>query len=685
MTVTPAANQSGTATITVSVSDGVASASDTFVLTVNAVNDAPTISDISDRTIARNGNTGPLAFTVGDVETAAGSLTVSGSSNDTTLVPNANIVFGGSGASRTVTVTPATGQTGTATITVTVSDGQLTASDTFVLTVVVNFTPTIGPLADQTAYVDQPVIIKLELSDVETPVTNLQLSLVTTNPSLFKPEDYEFHYFFVDGHRYLTMAGAFGQTGSGTNTVTVSDGVNSASTSFVMTVLPPPSGTVRFANTSPFTIPNVGAASPYPSVINVSGMTGGITKLELTVSRFGHEFTNDVNMLLVGPTGVGVVFLSHAGGGNLVTNVTFTVSDSAGFPFDPSFPIWSEVFRPTNYATSDFFPAPAPAGPYAPVAFSSFNGLAANGAWSLYVYDDVTPDHGVIAGWSLMVTTGTAPPTISTIADQSILVSTSTSAIPFTVGDPDTPVGNLAVSGSSSNTTLIPNGNIVFGGSGANRTVTVTPVANQTGSVTITVNVNDGISTTSTSFVVTVNPPFVGTRSFANAAAITIPDSGAGTPYPSVVIMLQWGASAGDNDSLMNSRFAVICGLTYNFLPFMILPLYASLERLDHSLIEAAGDLYATPIQTFWKVTWPLSLPGVVGGTLLTFIPAAGDFINSRLLGNTQTVMIGQVIDSEFLRVQDYSTAAALSFALMLLIVVIVAVYVRRAGTEELL
>ncbi len=140
-----------------------------------------------------------------------------------------------------------------------------------------------------------------------------------------------------------------------------------------------------------------------------------------------------------------------------------------------------------------------------------------------------------------------------------------------------------------------------------------------------------------------------------------------------------------NNDSLMSSRFALICGLTYNFLPFMILPLYANLERLDHSLVEAAGDLYATPVQTFWKVIWPLSLPGVVGGTLLTFIPAAGDFINSRLLGNTQTVMIGQVIDSEFLRVQDYSTAAALSFVLMLVIVVIVAVYVRRAGTEELI
>jgi len=147
--------------------------------------------------------------------------------------------------------------------------------------------------------------------------------------------------------------------------------------------------------------------------------------------------------------------------------------------------------------------------------------------------------------------------------------------------------------------------------------------------------------------------------------------------------LLQW-VHLTNNDSLMNSRFAVICGLTYNFLPFMILPLYASLERLDHRLLEASSDLYASPIRTFWRVTWPLSLPGVVGGTLLTFIPATGDFINSKLLGNTQTVMIGQVIDAEFLRVQDYSTAAALSFVLMFVIVVIVALYVRRAGTEEL-
>jgi spermidine/putrescine transport system permease protein len=139
-----------------------------------------------------------------------------------------------------------------------------------------------------------------------------------------------------------------------------------------------------------------------------------------------------------------------------------------------------------------------------------------------------------------------------------------------------------------------------------------------------------------------------------------------------------------NNDQLMASKFSVICGLTYNFLPFMTLPLYASLERVDQTLLEAAGDLYSSPFTAFRKITLPLSMPGLVAGTLLTFIPACGDYINSKLLGSTNTTMIGQVIDGQFLRVLDYPTAAALSFVLMITIVVLVAVYVRRAGTEEL-
>ena len=151
VTVTPAANQSGTTTIRITVSDGAATAFDEFVLTVAAVNDAPTISNIANRTVNEDTSTGAVAFTVGDVETAAGSLTLTRTSSNTALVPVANIVFGGSGANRTVTVTPAANQSGTATIRITVSDGTATAFDEFVLTVAaVNDAPTISNIANRT-------------------------------------------------------------------------------------------------------------------------------------------------------------------------------------------------------------------------------------------------------------------------------------------------------------------------------------------------------------------------------------------------------------------------------------------------------------------------------------------------------------------------------------------------------
>jgi spermidine/putrescine transport system permease protein len=141
----------------------------------------------------------------------------------------------------------------------------------------------------------------------------------------------------------------------------------------------------------------------------------------------------------------------------------------------------------------------------------------------------------------------------------------------------------------------------------------------------------------------------------------------------------------GADGRLLATSTAVVLGLTYNFLPFMVLPLYASLDRLDGRLLEAANDLYASPVRAFTKVTLPLSMPGVVAGTLLTFIPAAGDYINAELLGTPNEYMIGNVIDSAFLVRLDYPQAAALSFILMAVILAMVFVYVRRAGTDEVL
>jgi spermidine/putrescine transport system permease protein len=152
-----------------------------------------------------------------------------------------------------------------------------------------------------------------------------------------------------------------------------------------------------------------------------------------------------------------------------------------------------------------------------------------------------------------------------------------------------------------------------------------------------------------------------------------------------VVNTLQFLHILGPDGRLLATSVAVVTGLTYNFLPFMVLPLYASLEKVDPRLIEAASDLYANGFTAFRKVTLPLSMPGLVAGTLLTFIPAAGDYINAQLLGTPRQYMIGNVIDNTFLVQLDYPVAGACSVVLMLVIVAMVLVYVRRAGTEELL
>ena len=140
----------------------------------------------------------------------------------------------------------------------------------------------------------------------------------------------------------------------------------------------------------------------------------------------------------------------------------------------------------------------------------------------------------------------------------------------------------------------------------------------------------------------------------------------------------------GADGRLLATSVAVVAGITYNFLPFMVLPLYVSLEQIDGRLIEAATDLYASRPRAFLRVTLPLSLPGVFAGTLLTFIPAAGDFINAQLLGTPRQYMIGNVIQSKFFEITDYPQAAALSFVLMAAILAGVLVYARLLGTERL-
>ncbi len=151
-----------------------------------------------------------------------------------------------------------------------------------------------------------------------------------------------------------------------------------------------------------------------------------------------------------------------------------------------------------------------------------------------------------------------------------------------------------------------------------------------------------------------------------------------------VVDVLQTIGILGDDGRLLATSTAVVAGITYNFLPFMALPLYVSIEQIDRRLIEAAQDLYASRSRTFLRVTLPLSLPGVFAGTLLTFIPAVGDFINAQLLGTPRQFMVGNVVQSLFLQRGEYGQAAALSFIVMAAVLAMILVYTKVLGTERL-
>ena len=152
-----------------------------------------------------------------------------------------------------------------------------------------------------------------------------------------------------------------------------------------------------------------------------------------------------------------------------------------------------------------------------------------------------------------------------------------------------------------------------------------------------------------------------------------------------VVEVLKFLHIVGSDGRVLATAPAVVAGLIYNYLPFMVLPIYASLERLDTRLLEAAKDLYANASTAFFKVTLPLSAPGVVAGTLLTFIPATGDYVNAEFLGSSNNQMIGNVIQSLYLKQREYPAAAALSFVLMAIILIVVLIYIRFAGSEALM
>jgi hypothetical protein len=437
VSIAPAANQSGTTTITLIVNDGTTTSTDTFLLTVNQVNDSPTISNLPDRTIDEDGTTGPLAVIVGDVENAPGDLVLSATSSNTALVPHANITPGGSGANRTVTIVPLANQSGTTTITLTVSDGSATSTDTFVLTVnPIPDAPTISNVADQTINEDGTTG-SLAFTVADPDGGNLTVT-ATSSDTLLVPNG-NITLGGSGNNRTVAIAPALNRFGTATITLTVSDGQNLATDTFVLTVNPvndlPMISDVtnqvinEDATTGPiaFTVGDVETPSASITVSATSSNGGLVPNGNLTFGGNGFNRT------------ITVVPLPNQSG---VTTITLTAHDG------------------TESSTRTFL-----------VTVNAVND----------------------------------PPTITAISDQVIPQGSSSPTIPFTIGDVESPAGVLLLTATSSDQSIIPDANIVLGGSGANRTVTVTPLPTETGGpVTVTIVVSDGSAAAMEPFSVSV-------------------------------------------------------------------------------------------------------------------------------------------------------------------------------------
>lgn len=425
VTVRPAANMSGQATITISVGDGLAVVSDTFTLTVRPVNDPPTVSDIPDQMTDEDVPIGPLTFTIGDLETPAADLIVTASSSNQTIVPDANITFGGSGANRTVTITPAANMSGPVVITIAVDDGQLAAIDTFTLTVrPVNDAPTVSTIPDQLTDEDIPAgPLSFTIGDLETPAANLIVSGSSSNQALVP--DTSITFAGSGANRTATITPTANMFGPVVITITVDDGQDQASATFTLTVRPVNDAPTLSAIFDQVTDEDIPAG---PISFTIGDLETPAAGLTLSASSSNQALAPEANIVFAGSGAQRTITITPASNMPGATLISISVSDGL-------------ISQVTTFTLT------------------------------------VNPVNDL--------------PTISSINDQTINEDTPAGPISFTINDVETAAADLALSGSSSNQALVPDGHISFGGSGANRTVTVIPAPEMSGSVVITISVTD--------------------------------------------------------------------------------------------------------------------------------------------------------------------------------------------------
>ncbi|MCL4298833.1 MAG: tandem-95 repeat protein [Anaerolineae bacterium] len=541
LTLQPAVNQSGVATITLTVHDGQLAKSSSFSVAVDPVNDVPTLTDIADQSIDEDTTTGPLSFTIDDIETLPGLLSVSATSSNETLVPQSNIMLAGSGVNRTIEVTPAPGQNGVAVIEIRVSDGEDTTLTSFILTVSsVNDVPTISPISDQVIDEDSAIgPLSFTIGDEETASGALFVTASSSNPTLLP--DRIISLGGSGANRTVTLIPAANQNGVTSITLVVSDGEDTASTTFTITV--------NALNDSP-TISSIGnQETTYETPLGPLSFTIGDVEtppasLLLNAVSSNSTLLPNGNITLGGSGTNRTVTFTPTAGQNGVTTVRLTVGDGqATTSISFTLTVHPINYRPTisdiaNQVTNE----DTPTNPLSftiddvetPASSLILSGSSSN---TLIVPDDnilflgngtnrtvtVVPAPNQFGNVAITITVSDGqlessdtflltinpvndPPVIANITDKSTAEGTSIGPIPFTISDIESTPSNLLLSGRSSNTSLVPNSSIVFGGSGGDRTVMITPVANKNGNTIITIEVSDGSSISSDTFNLTVNP-----------------------------------------------------------------------------------------------------------------------------------------------------------------------------------
>lgn len=535
VTVTPVAVYSGVSTITLTVTDGGGLAAKTsFILTVNH---PPTITVVANQFINMNSSTTAVAFTVGDDLTLAGALTVTAASSNPSLAPNANVVLAGSGAARTVKVTPVIGISGISTISLTVTDGGGLSTTTSYLLEVYG-PPSISAIANQTINLNaSTAALVFTVGDSVTAASALIMSGLSSNPTLFPTIRITFSG--NGAARTVKVRPGSNQSGTATITLTVKDGGGlKATTSFTVTVNTAPTITT-VANQ----LINMGTSTPALAFTVGDDLTAPGALL-VSCSASNTALVKSANMVLTGPDVQGrcTVTVTPVAIYSGVSTMTLTVKDGGGMTSKTSF-VLTVNRRPTITAiAAQAINMGAATGALAftvgddltsagaltlsgvssntllvPNANIVFNGSGSvrnvtvtpvagnNGAATITV--TVTDGGGLTASTSFLLTVN-GPPSITALANQTINLNASTAALAFTIGDDHTAASALKVFGVADNTTLFPTSRIILGGSGAVRTVSVRPGANQSGMATITLTVTDsGGLKTNTSFTVMVNAP----------------------------------------------------------------------------------------------------------------------------------------------------------------------------------